>query len=312
MNRREFLSSAGSMASLVAAAGTTGLWAARTPRAPQYYYDPARLLRAGVSSRSFRNFFASTREKTFRLPGPMITLLDFPGIISDRYQVHHLEFASPHFATTEPEYLAQLRKAIGRARSRLVNIPVKTREITMGAGLSDHDPSVRDAAVAAVKKWIDVAHDIRSDSVSADPGSINGADISPTLDSYRKLSAYGRLRRVDVLIENHQGAEPGEIIDIVRQVGGRTLGALPDFSNFPNPAARARGLELLFPRALTVCHAKGISFDGQGNETTFDFKQCVDISRRSHFRGIYSVEFAGPGDPYQGVQHVINELIRYL
>lgn len=310
MNRREFLKCAGSVAS-VTAAGAETLRGARANQAPQYY-NPARLYHVGISSWSFRNVFASTREKTFRLPGPMMTLLDFPQIIADRYQVHHLEFCSLHFAAAEPHYLGQLRREISRARARLVNIQVKTPELKTGGGLSDHNLSIRGTAVAVVKKWIDIAHTVGAESLSAGPGSINAVDLNPALDSFRQLSVYGRRRRVNVLIENHPGVEPVKIIDIIRQVDSRTLGTLPDFSNFPNPTARAAGLALLFPDALNLCHAKGISFNVQGDETTFNFKQCIEISKRYRFRGIYSVEFEGPGNPYRVVQDVINELIRYL
>ncbi|MGH9434369.1 MAG: sugar phosphate isomerase/epimerase family protein [Terriglobia bacterium] len=307
MNRRDFLSGAAGMAGL--AARRKAHHAAPGARAPQYY-DTARLLHAGISSSSFNNFFARTRAAASRLPGPMMPLLDFPGIISDRYQVHHLEFNSLHFATTEPEYLAQLRREIHRARSRLVNIDAHAPE--EGGGLSDRDPAARNAAVAIVKQWIDVAHATGAASVSTSPGSVNTADLNPTLDSYRALADYGRRRRVNVLIENGEDTAPGEIIDVLRQAGERTLAALPNFSKFASPSARIAGLELLFSRVITLCHANGVSFDNQGNETTFDFQQCIEIAKRYRFSGIYSVEFDGPGDPYQGVQNVINELMRFL
>lgn len=307
MERRRFLAGYAGLATVAAAqAGLGKLLGAPAPQ----YYSAAKLLRVGVSSWSFRNYFSSTRVEDSRAPGPMIVLLDFPEIIADRYQIHHLEFAAAHFASRESAYLAQLRRQLGRARSRLVNIDIPSAND--GGGLSDRDPSARRAAVEAIKQWIDVAHVLGGASVRANPGAINPADLSPTLASYRELAAYGRLRRISVLIENEAGLDPGSLIDIVREVGSRELGALPDFDTFSSPAARAAGLDLLFPHAPAVCHASGVSFDAGGNETTFDFKGCIEIAKRLRFRGIYSVEYGGTGDPYQGAQHVINELIRYL
>ncbi|MGH9402654.1 MAG: sugar phosphate isomerase/epimerase family protein [Terriglobia bacterium] len=312
MERREFLARCGGLAGIAATAMPSSFGkslAAPAPGAPQYY-NTTKLLRAGVSSSSFRNYFSATRAAGFSKPGPMIALLDFPEIIADRYQIHRLEFAAAHFATRESAYLAQLRRQLGRARSRLVNIDIPSAND--GGGLSDRDPSARRASIAAVKQWIDVARVLGGVSVRANPGAINPADLSPTLDSYRELAAYGRLRRISVLIENETGLDPGILIDIIREAGGRGLGALPGFDKFPSAAARAAGLDLLFPHASAVCHAGGISFDSGGNETTFDFKGCIEIAKRFRFRGIYSVEYGGTGDPYQGVQHVVNELIRYL
>ncbi|MGH9351636.1 MAG: sugar phosphate isomerase/epimerase family protein [Terriglobia bacterium] len=311
MKRREFLARCVAMASLAAARDGIGKTrASRAPGTPQYY-NTAKLARVGVSSWSFRNYFSSTRAQGFRKPGPLIALLDFPQIIADRYQIHRLEFAAAHFATRESAYLVQLRRQIERAHSRLANIDVPAATEGSG-GLSDRDPSARNATVAAVKQWIDAAHALGGLAVRANPGAINPADLSPTLDSYRALAAYGRRRRVDVLIENQVGLDPGNIVDIIREVGGRGTGALPDFATFRGAAARAAGLEIMFRHASIVCHASGVSFDAGGNETTFDFKGCIEIAKRFRFRGIYSVEYGGAGDPYQGVQHVVNELIRYL
>jgi sugar phosphate isomerase/epimerase len=61
-----------------------------------------------------------------------------------------------------------------------------------------------------------------------------------------------------------------------------------------------------------VCHAKGLDFDSAGNETKFDFPKCIEISKKAGFKGIYSIEYEGPGDPYEGVQKTLDELLRYL
>ncbi|HEV2500649.1 MAG TPA: TIM barrel protein [Terriglobia bacterium] len=311
MKRREFLARCSAAAGLAAVTGGAPVAATATSSSAPQFYNTAKLFRVGVSSWSFRNYFTSTRAPGFDAPGPLITLLDFPQIVADRYQIHRLEFAAAHFASRESAYLVQLRRQIERAHSRVVNIDVPA-ETETGGGLSGRDPAARHAAIAAVKQWIDAARSLGAIAVSAGPGAVNPADLSPTLDSYRELAAYGRLRRVDVLIENHAGLDSGNIVDILREVSGRGTGALPDFAQFPDSAARDAGLEILFPRASVLCHASGVSFDAGGNETTFNFKNCVEMAKRFHFRGIYSVVYEGTGDPYQGVQHVVNELIRFV
>jgi sugar phosphate isomerase/epimerase len=61
-----------------------------------------------------------------------------------------------------------------------------------------------------------------------------------------------------------------------------------------------------------VCHAKGLDFDASGNETKFDFPKCIEISKKAGFKGIYSIEYEGAGDPYVGVQRTLDELLKYL
>ena len=271
--------------------------------------------RISISTWSLHNYFQATRDQDFALPGNMLALLDFPEMIADRYKVHNLEFCAPHFASTEKAYLQELKRRLLRAHSRVVNMPVDIEELWTGGGLSDTDDQVRDAAVTGAKTWIDVAAAIGSKSVRCDPGKLNPEDFSPTIDSYKRLAAYGRPKGVHVIIENHGGVgseHPEDLVRLFKKAGTEVVGALPDFGNFPDEATRERGLALLFPYAHVVCHAKGLEFDPAGNETKFDFPKCIEISKKAAYTGVYSIEYEGPGDPYEGVQKTLDELLKYL
>jgi sugar phosphate isomerase/epimerase len=297
MNRRQFIFSS-------AAAGTTLLRGATPSDA-----------RIGISTWSFHNFFSTTRDDNAPpLAGKPWDLLDYPEFIADRYHVHQMEMVAPHFASTEPAYIREVKARLERAHSHLVNIPVDIPELDMGAGLSDPDTKLTGKIIAACQKWIDVAHDLGARSVRCDPGNINTAHLTPTIASYKALAAYGDPKGVFVIIENHGGVgseHPEELIGLFKAVG-KNCGALPDFGNFPDETTRQKGLKLLFPYAHAVCHAKGLKFDDQGNETMFNFGRCVETAKSAGFKGVYSIEFEGEGDPHTGVQNVINELKRFL
>ncbi|MGH9355011.1 MAG: sugar phosphate isomerase/epimerase family protein [Terriglobia bacterium] len=321
MKRRDFLSRAAACwlgagladrAAAYAQPGPAAFAARKGSNSAARYYDVRKLYHVGVSSNSFRNYFAVTRSNSFRLPGPALALLDFPQMVADRYEVHNLEFLASHFASTEPHYLAELWRELARLHSRVINIQLDIPELNSGEGLSDPNPAVRDAAVEAVRRWIETARRLRARSVCAGPGKTNPADVSPTVEAYRRLAAYARPRDGHVLIENTAGVEPDEVLAVIRGVGGYVTGALPDFAGFASEAARVAGLRALFPRAVTLCHAVGSAFDGRGNEKTFNFQGCVEISKQLRFRGVYSVDYRGTGDSYQGVQNIINELMRDL
>ncbi len=314
MKRREFLIRLG-QAATAGFAGGTELVAVTHRRRRVHHYAPYHRARIGISTWSFHRLFGRTETKSTIPPNQQLALLDFPGMIANRYQVHNLEFVAPHFASTQPAYLTELRNQIVRARSRLVNIPVDIDELWTEGGLSDPSPSIRNAAITGVKKWIDIAHALGARSVRADPGKFNPQNPAPAIESYRQLVAYGRPRGVFILIENHAGigySDPEKLVKLIKSVGSPYLRSLPDFGNFLDEPTRMRGLRLLFPLAISVCHAKGLAFDAQGHETQFDFGECVAISRQLGFKGIYSVEFEGPGDPYAGVENVVNELVKYL
>jgi Xylose isomerase-like TIM barrel len=311
MKRREFMDYLAG--GLIAATldGKQGLLLGRSRGYSHQSYLLSR--RIGVSSLSFRNYFPQTRSYDYRGPKETIALLDFPRMIAQRYKVHHLEFVAPHFASTEPAYVAELRSQLFRARSYLVNLSIDVKELGREGGLSDPSQSVRGGAVEAAKEWIDIAAHLRARSVRCDPGKMNPENLAPTIDSYKKLIAYSSRKGIRVIVENHVGVgaeRPEELVRVLKRVNSRYLGALPDFGNFPDAKARARGLALLFPHAPTVCHAKGLEFDAQSNELKYNFPACIEIAKRERFRGVYSVEFEGSGDPYEGVQNVINELLR--
>jgi sugar phosphate isomerase/epimerase len=273
------------------------------------------LSRISISAWSFHNYFTSTRERKFKLPGDMLKLLDFPKMIADKYQVHNLEICAPHFDSTEAGYLKELGARLQEVGSKVVNMPVDINELWEKGGLSDRDVNVREKAIKGAKKWIDIAVEIQCGSVRCDPGKINPKNLTPTIESYKQLSEYGRSKGVQVIIENHGGLgseHPEELVALFKGVGGDLVGALPDFLNFPNETVRMKGLKLLFPYARIVCHAKGMKFDASGNETAYNFPKCIEISKQAGFKGIYSIEFEGPGDPYAGVQKVLNNLLKYL
>jgi len=300
MNRRKFL------AASVAAAGATLL-----AKAQMHNQKAARI---GISTWSFHNLFTATHDKDEPpISGKPMDARDFPDMIADRYHVHEMEIVAPHIPP-EPSYIRDLKARLDRAHSHLVNIPVDIKELWSAGGLSDTDAKVREKAISACTKWIDIARELGARSVRCDPGKINTADLSPTVSSYKALASYGASKGIFVIIENHGGVgseHPEELVELLKAVG-KNCGALPDFGNFPDEATRQKGLKLLFPYGRTVCHAKGLKFDDKGNETMFDFAQCVQTSKAAGFKGVYSIEFEGEGDPQVGVQHVVDELLRYL
>ena len=99
----------------------------------------AKLERIAISTWSLHNYFRATRRSDFNLPGPMLALLDFPEMIVDRYKVHHFEFCTSHFASTEPAYLREIKYALVRTRSTIVNIPVDIEECGREGTFSDPD-----------------------------------------------------------------------------------------------------------------------------------------------------------------------------
>jgi hypothetical protein len=297
MKRREFMIHSG--------AGALALCASSGARAQSSAQDSrAKRARICVSSWSFHNLFTATHDQKAPPLDKPLKALDFPEMIADRYHVHNLEIVSPHFESSEASYIRELKARLERAHSRLVNIPVDYDELWEKPALSATDSKEREKAISMYAKWIDIAHEMVARSVRCDPGIINLADPSPTIDSYKTLVSHGCAKDIRVIVENHGTASqhPEELVEILKASGA---GALPDFGNFPNEETRARGLRLMFPLAVTVCHAKL-------NPARFDFGRCMQMSKAANYQGVYSIEAGGRGDAYEAVQQVVDALLQNL
>jgi sugar phosphate isomerase/epimerase len=314
MLRRDFLVE---LTAGVASAGLAidGTSFASVPQRRPVVSPSSKLDRIAISTWSLRNYFRATRRSDFIGTGPMLALLDFPDMIVERYKVRHFEFCTTHFGSTEPAYLQEIKYALVRTGSSIVNMPVDIDECGPEGTFSDPDPDERAAALQAVKQWVDVAHALGVRSVRVGPGKVDLENLGRTAESYKALAAYALAKGVHVIVENHGDfgtKDPEDLVKLLELVGPGRIGALPDFANFPDESTRERGLKMLLPYAQSVCHAKGLTFDANGAETEYDFPKAMEIAKKALFHGVYSIEFEGLGDPYLGTERTLDELLTYL
>lgn len=306
MNRRNFLKHS---AGLAAAAGA----GARLNWAHPLSAEEKRK-RLGICTWSLHDYFPKTRSKDFKWPGKMLDLREFPELAADRYHVFNFELCNTHFESTEPSYIKDLKRAVEKVHGRVSNMPVDYPADWQGVGLSDPDDTQWRKEIGERKKWIDIAAELGAQSVRPNPGGTEQmTDMSRPIAAYKELGEYGKSKGIKVLIENHGkvAAKAENIVAIIKGAGRKWTGTAPDFGNFPE-SERYHGLELMFPYASVVCHARGLKFDDKGKETEFDFKRCVEIAKVAGYKGVFSAEFGGPGEPYDAIQKILDEVIEYL
>jgi len=161
--------------------------------------------------------------------------------------------------------------------------------------LGDRDETKRLAAVENHHKWIDAAHFLGCHAVRVNAaGQGTKEEVkAQVVKSLSSLADYGKKGKISVIVENHGGiSSHGDwLSDVLKTVGKKNCGSLPDFGNFYE-YDRYQGVADLMPYAKGVS-AKSHFFDEQGNDTGIDYKRMMDIVKKSGFKGWVGIEFEG-------------------
>src|SRR5574337_83842 len=168
MNRRKFLrnSAAGALAAGISSKFS---WAGSGVGSGEES-EAAKRKRIAVSTWSFHNYFAATRDKDFKGSGKLLDLREFPEMIVDKYHIHSFEFCSTHFESTQPSYIQDLKAALAKVHGHVVNMPVDYPNDWKGTGLCDPDDKQWRWEIQERKKWVDIAAELGAESIRPNPG----------------------------------------------------------------------------------------------------------------------------------------------
>ena len=297
INRRTFL---GACAALAAAPQ------AKPADTPDIHFPRAPRDRLAVASYPFRDFMDR--------PGHAGTkLTDFATMVADKFGVHNIEPLSQHFPSTEPAYLDRLRTAVEEAHAHIVNIPT-----SVGASFYDPDPARRDRAIAGSRKWVDVAVAVGSPSIRVHIQGARGAapDVGRTSESLKQVAGYGAAKNVMITLENDDLVTEDAffLVKVIEQVGSPWLRGLPDFGNSMmkgDEDFNYRAVDAMFRHAYNIAHVKDSEVDN-GKVFRVSMAKTFAIARAAGYRGYFSMEFEGQGEPYEGTRKLIEESLRDL
>ena len=277
MNRRSIL-------------GAAAAWGA--PRVLGSASRPDKLRRVGMNTILFRMCFPATRVEGHGVVEPRLTLFDIPRYYADRFQLHNLEFWSRHFEAHSPGYLSDLKNAISKTRSRLINIQLddlpRIDPARPGYFLASENESIRRKSLEFVREWIAAAALAGSDAIRVNTES---GSFDLCVRSFRELTEYAARKGVVLLVENHGGisANPDLHVRLIQAVNHRNIRTLPDFGNH-RPEIRYQALQAIMPYAYQVS-PKALPFNQQGEHDGYDFGRAMRIAVDSGFSGIYSADY---------------------
>jgi sugar phosphate isomerase/epimerase len=279
---------------------------ARSAPAPDIHFPTAPRDRLAVASYPFRNFMDR--------PGhPGLKLTDFASMVMEKFGIHNIEPLSNHFPSTEPAYLDELRRAVEQAHSHIVNIPT-----SVGASLYDPDSARRGKAIAGGKKWVDVAVAIGSPSIRVHIQGARGAspDAGRASESLKQVAEYGAAKNIMINLENDDLVTEDAffLVKVIDAVASPWLRGLPDFGNSMlkgDEDFNYKAVEAMFRHAYNISHVKDAEVD-EGKVFRVSMAKTFGIAKAAGYRGYFSMEFEGQGEPYEGTQKLIDESLKDL
>ena len=262
--------------------------------------------RLAVASYPFRAFIEGGEK-------PAITLKDFGAMVVGKFNVRNIEPLSSHFPSTDARYLGELRAAVDKAGSHIVNIPTD-----VGASVYDTDASARAKAVANGKKWVDVAAALGSPGLRVHIEGSQGVkpDVDRAAESLQRIAEYGASNGIITSLENDDLVTEDAffLVKVIEKVNSPYLRALPDFGNSMlsgNEKFNYDAVAAMFRHATNISHVKDSEVDN-GKVVRVDLRRTFEIAKASGYRGYYSMEWEGQAGPYEGTQLLIDQSLKYM
>lgn len=271
--------------------------------------------RLAVASWPFRALIESPTNRWARdLKQPGIDLKEFAAMVVQKFGLRKIEPLSDHFRSTEAAYLGAFREAIEKAGASVVNIAVGG-----DASFYDTDSSRRREAVEYAKKWVEIAVVLGSPSIRAHIARAPSAkpDVARAAESLAQLAAYGAQKNVLINLENDDlvSEDAFFIVEVIEKVANPYLRALPDFCNSMlggNAQFNYDAVRAMFKHAYNIAHMKDTEVAGRGKVFTVDVEKTFQIAKLSGYRGYFSMEWEGQGEPFAGTQRLIDLSLKYL
>ena len=161
--------------------------------------------------------------------------------------------------------------------------------------LGDPDEAKRVRAVENHRKWLEAARTLGCVTIRVNAESEGSFAEQQKLaaDGLRRLTEVGASMDINVVVENHGGLSSNGrwLAGVMKLVGHKRCGTLPDFGNFYE-YDRYRGVADLMPFAKAVS-AKSHDFDAAGNEIEKDYRRLMKTVIDAGYHSWVGIEYEG-------------------
>jgi len=230
--------------------------------------------------------------------------LDFPKMAKVEFGIDGVEYVNQFFKdkARDEAYLKELNKRA--ADHGVTNVLIM---IDGEGDLSVEDSTKRNQAVENHMKWVDAAAALGCHAIRINTGSnYSPTKTQPAAEACRKLADYGEKHKIEIICENHGGpsSDPDSLIALIKAVGSKNFGTLPDFGNFPRDKSFKHTIDIYQAIARLMPYAKGVSaksynFNAAGDESDMDFGRILKIVSDAGYRSWVGIEYEGSklGEP---------------
>ena len=229
--------------------------------------------------------------------GDKIDNLDFPKIAKEKFGISGVEYVNQFFKdkARDTSYLRDLK---ARADDNgVTNVLIM---IDGEGDLSEPDKTKRNEAVENHKKWVDAAAALGCHAIRVNTGEhYSPTNVDSAAEGCGALAEYGTKSKIHVICENHGGpsSDPDALLALIKKVGNKDFGTLPDFGNFPNKD-HVYSIDVYDAIARMMPYAKGVSaksydFEESGKEKHLDFARIMKIVTDSGYKGWVGIEYEG-------------------
>jgi sugar phosphate isomerase/epimerase len=238
--------------------------------------------------------------------GGKLSNLDFPKYAKTEFGLEIVEYVNQFFPdkAKDKKYLKELltRSQDAGVRNHLIMIDNEGE-------LGEVDAKKRLKNVENHYKWVEAAQLLGCKTIRVNSrGEGSPEEVAKRcVESLRKLSEFGQQHNINIIVENHGGysANGAWLSSIMKNVGLKNCGTLPDFGNFclkwsgeewhsqcKEQYDPYKGTAEMMPYAKGVS-AKTFNFDAKGNEIDIDYVKMMKIIKKSGFKGIIGIEYEG-------------------
>jgi len=283
IDRRQFLLSSASLASVAASPRAASTSNANMPR-----------LFSGCCAYSYRKYLQH---------GPMTMEEFIDKAVSLR--VDGVDMTGYYFKSTERDYLASLRHLAYRKG-------VAFSGAACGVSMVQADAAKRAEAVAEIKKWVDVADALGAPHLRIFAGKLpSGATLEQSIDwtveAMKTGCDYASKKGITLGIEDHSGVtqQASVCIEIMHRVNSPYAGINLDITHFvPTDAQDAYAqIEACLPFA-TNTHIRDKFDDG----SPIDLDRVWKLFAGAGFKGFMSAEYEDKEDAMTGVPKLVEKI----